>query len=88
MLIFEIVGWSNSVSEPAFGTGSGRDASVKSKLINLMTSVRTLMRSMCYLAFPLSSPFWWDHSLWISTLAGISRSIGITGLGVCVEMEY
>lgn len=46
----EIVGWSNSVSEPAFGTGSGGDASVKSKLINLMTSVRTLMRSM----FPFS----------------------------------
>lgn len=38
------VGWSNSVSEPAFGTGNGGDASVKSKLINLMTSVRTLMR--------------------------------------------
>lgn len=40
-----IVGWSNSVSEPAFGSGIGGDASIKSKLINLMTSVRTLMRS-------------------------------------------
>ncbi|CZT47362.1 related to YOS1, subunit of the Yip1p-Yif1p Complex, required for Transport between the ER and the Golgi Complex [Rhynchosporium secalis] len=39
------VGWSNSVAEPAFGTGSAGDASIKSKLINLMTSVRTLMRS-------------------------------------------
>ncbi|XMA19510.1 hypothetical protein WAI453_012301 [Rhynchosporium graminicola] len=38
------VGWSNSVAEPAFGTGSAGDASIKSKLINLMTSVRTLMR--------------------------------------------
>ncbi|CCU76113.1 unnamed protein product [Blumeria hordei] len=38
------VGWSNSVSEPAFGATSGGDASIKSKLINLMTSVRTLMR--------------------------------------------
>jgi len=38
------VGWSNTVSEPAFGTSSGGDASIKSKLINLMTSVRTLMR--------------------------------------------
>ncbi|KAK2628068.1 hypothetical protein QTJ16_002714 [Diplocarpon rosae] len=38
------VGWSNSFSEPAFGTSSPGDASIKSKLINLMTSVRTLMR--------------------------------------------
>jgi len=38
------VGWSNTVSEPAFGSGGGGDASVKSKLINLVTSVRTLMR--------------------------------------------
>jgi hypothetical protein len=39
------VGWSNTVAEPAFGGGSSGDASVKSKLVNLMTSVRTLMRS-------------------------------------------
>lgn len=38
------MGWSNTVSEPAFGASSA-DASIKSKLINLMTSVRTLMRS-------------------------------------------
>ncbi|EKD19293.1 hypothetical protein LZ554_002611 [Drepanopeziza brunnea f. sp. 'monogermtubi'] len=39
------VGWSNStLGEPAFGTSNGGDASIKSKLINLMTSVRTLMR--------------------------------------------
>ncbi|KAH8767036.1 Yos1-like protein [Hyaloscypha finlandica] len=38
------VGWSNTVSEPAFGTGSAGDASIKNKLINLTTSVRTLMR--------------------------------------------
>ncbi|PMD31214.1 Yos1-like protein [Hyaloscypha variabilis F] len=38
------VGWSNTVAEPAFGASSGGDASIKSKLINLMTSVRTLMR--------------------------------------------
>jgi len=37
------VGWSNTVSEPAFGAGAA-DASIKSKLVNLMTSVRTLMR--------------------------------------------
>jgi hypothetical protein len=41
-----IVGWSNTVAEPAFGGGStGADASIKSRIINLMTSVRTLMRS-------------------------------------------
>jgi hypothetical protein len=39
------VGWSNTVSEPAFGSSGGGDVSVKSKLINLTTSVRTLMRS-------------------------------------------
>jgi hypothetical protein len=40
------VGWSNTTSDQGFGGGShGGDASVKSKLINLMTSVRTLMRS-------------------------------------------
>ncbi|PMD51663.1 Yos1-like protein [Hyaloscypha bicolor E] len=38
------VGWSNTVSEPAFGAGSAGDASIKNKLINLTTSVRTLMR--------------------------------------------
>ena len=32
-------------NEPAFGGGMGQDASVKSKLINLINSVRTLMRS-------------------------------------------
>ena len=43
----DVVGWSNTVVEPAFGAGSsGGDASVKSKLVNLMTSIRTLMRSM------------------------------------------
>ena len=41
-----LVGWSNTISDPGFGGGSSNDASVKSKLINLMTSVRTLMRSM------------------------------------------
>ena len=40
------MGWSNTVSEPAFGAGSAGDASIKNKLINLTTSVRTLMRSM------------------------------------------
>lgn len=41
------VGWGNTPIEPAFGSaGSRDDASVKSKMINLISSVRTLMRSM------------------------------------------
>lgn len=47
------IGWSSSAaSEPAFGTGAAGEASVKSKMINLIASVRTLMRSewlICYL---------------------------------------
>ncbi|TVY53217.1 Protein transport protein yos1, partial [Lachnellula cervina] len=39
------VGWSNTVAEPAFGGGGGGSESVKNRLIGLMTSVRTLMRS-------------------------------------------
>jgi len=41
------IGWSaSSATEPAFGAGAGAagDASVKAKIINLMTSIRTLMR--------------------------------------------
>jgi immediate early response 3-interacting protein 1 len=50
---WKTVGWSNTISEPAFGASSGGDASIKNKLINLLTSVRTLMRST-YLSI---SPF-------------------------------
>jgi len=40
------IGWSaSSASEPAFGSGAGGDTSVKSKIVNLIASVRTLMRS-------------------------------------------
>ena len=42
-----IVGWSNTVTDPGFGGAAGGDQSIKSKLINLMTSIRTLMRSTC-----------------------------------------
>lgn len=39
------IGWGNTPIEPAFGSaGSRDDASVKGKLINLISSVRTLMR--------------------------------------------
>lgn len=40
------IGWSSSApAEPAFGTGVAGEASVKSKIIDLIASVRTLMRS-------------------------------------------
>jgi len=40
------IGWGSSQqSEPSFGGGPGmQDASIKSKMINLINSVRTLMR--------------------------------------------
>ncbi|RMY36056.1 hypothetical protein D0866_04196 [Hortaea werneckii] len=40
------VGWGSSQQEPAFG-GMQDNTSVKAKMINLINSVRTLMRSMC-----------------------------------------
>ncbi|KAH7408267.1 hypothetical protein DE146DRAFT_367827 [Phaeosphaeria sp. MPI-PUGE-AT-0046c] len=43
------VGWTASATEPGFG-GQRDDASVKARLINLVSSVRTLMRS----AYPRS----------------------------------
>ena len=47
------IGWSaSSAAEPAFGAGPGGDASVKSKIVNLIASVRTLMRSMWFFPFP------------------------------------
>nr|OQO22045.1 hypothetical protein B0A51_09707 [Rachicladosporium sp. CCFEE 5018] len=47
VLIYIAVGWSNAqqASEPSFGGGSMQDTtSVKYKMINLINSVRTLMR--------------------------------------------
>jgi hypothetical protein len=58
------IGWSaSSATEPAFGAGAGGDASVKAKIINLITSIRTLMRSMllpssCFPIFVLCDGFW------------------------------
>ena len=40
-----IVGWGNTPTEPSFGGGGNDAASVKGKLVNLISSVRTLMRS-------------------------------------------
>ena len=42
-----LVGWGNVPIEPGFG-GSRDDASVKAKMINLISSVRTLMRSKLF----------------------------------------
>lgn len=54
------VGWSSSApAEPAFGSGAAGDASVKSKIINLIASVRTLMRSMLHLESQERGLLWW-----------------------------
>lgn len=48
------VGWSNTPIEhpTSFGVASGgRDDGIKSKLVNLISSVRTLMRSMFFFLF-------------------------------------
>ena len=49
LLIREVVGWGNTPNEPSFGGGQNDAASVKGKLVNLISSVRTLMRSKCIL---------------------------------------
>lgn len=41
------VGWGSTQNEPAFGGGVQDSTSVKAKVINLINSVRTLMRSTC-----------------------------------------
>ena len=46
------VGWGSTQNEPAFG-GMQDNAGVKSKLINLINSVRTLMRSTFHHRVPL-----------------------------------
>lgn len=45
----ETVGWGSTPTEPAFGGSRDEAASVKGKLVNLISSVRTLMRSECSL---------------------------------------
>ena len=40
-----VVGWGNTPAEASFGGGRNDAASVKGKLVNLISSVRTLMRS-------------------------------------------
>lgn len=53
----EIVGWGNTPTEASFGGGANDAASVKGKLVNLISSVRTLMRSelACFLFFFVES---------------------------------
>lgn len=43
------MGWSNASIEPGFGSAAD-PASMKTKLINLMTSIRTLMRSKFWIS--------------------------------------
>ncbi|CAL8575191.1 hypothetical protein XPA_001130 [Xanthoria parietina] len=38
------IGWGSAPTEPAFGGSRDEAASVKGKLVNLISSVRTLMR--------------------------------------------
>ncbi|KAL8765989.1 MAG: hypothetical protein Q9209_007078 [Squamulea sp. 1 TL-2023] len=38
------IGWGSTPTEPAFGGARDEAASVKGKLVNLISSVRTLMR--------------------------------------------
>ena len=40
-----VVGWGNTPTEPSFGGSRDDAASVKGKIVNLISSVRTLMRS-------------------------------------------
>jgi hypothetical protein len=49
------VGMSTTISEPAFGggAGGGGDVSIKGRFVNLVTSVRTLLRSK----FPIRRRF-------------------------------
>jgi len=51
-LLLTLVNLSPASYDPAFGQGP--DASVKAKIINLIASVRTLMRSKSFL--PVESP--------------------------------
>ena len=47
-----VVGWGNTQQlEPGFGASSSDSASVKAKVVNLIASVRTLMRSMLSFLF-------------------------------------
>lgn len=47
-MVDNLVGWGSTPTEPAFGGSRDEAASVKGKLVNLISSVRTLMRSECF----------------------------------------
>ena len=62
-----VVGWGNTQqSEPGFGA-SNDTASVKAKIVNLIASVRTLMRSML-LSFNLARV--WRGRIYCGTVMG------------------
>ena len=63
----KIVGWGRAQPEPGFGS-SYDNSSIKARTVNLITSVRTVMRSMWFLAvYGLWDICWWFARL-ISTL--------------------
>ena len=45
LIVVMVVGWGNTPNEPSFSGAQNDAASVKGKLVNLISSVRTLMRS-------------------------------------------
>ena len=61
-----IVGWGNTPTEASFGGGGNDAASVKGKLVNLISSVRTLMRSE-FIEFPF---------IWVGVGGGLLFSGG------------
>ncbi len=68
-----IVGWGNTPTEPSFG-GAGNDAaSVKGKLVNLISSVRTLMRSEFLF-------FFWFYGEEVGIWGGWVCKFGIGGM--------
>lgn len=45
VLVYVVVGWGTAPHSPSFGGASNERDGVKAKIVNLITSVRTLMRS-------------------------------------------
>lgn len=66
-----IVGWGNTPTEASFGGGGNDAASVKGKLVNLISSVRTLMRSEFTFSYlPIRGRRTGVLSFWVSVYSG------------------
>lgn len=78
------VGWGNAQSDPGFGT-SNDTTSVKAKIVNLIASVRTLMRSE---SGPLFAGFGIDEECQIGVMLieGIVPLIAINTLVIAYEL--